>query len=168
MELIRPWPTSLLGLAASGMMTVAAAVIGPALQAAASGPPVRVCAFDPTRGLPNPLGMRAYITITEAEGNTTFLFEQFPVVVSHDDQVEVEATLALTRQLVFYGTALEQARQIMLRHPGYYAELVGYSDGEGFAPLNRVLTCRSNPQSGPYPWGQGLGSIRSLPWAPSR
>ncbi len=105
--------------------------------------PTRVCAFNPDLGLPNPLGMRAYVTITEAEGNTTFLFEQFPAIVTHD-RLQVEATLALTRQVVFYKTGLEQARQIMLRHPSYYADLVGYADGEGFGPLNAVLACHSN------------------------
>jgi hypothetical protein len=40
--------------------------------------PSRTCHFDPDLGKPNPLGMRSYISLTEEDSNTTFLFEQFP------------------------------------------------------------------------------------------
>ena len=140
-----PVLTALLALNCGSAAAHAAAAVASLKPEATVTPalPSRVCAFDPDRGLPNPLGMRAYVTITEAEGNTTFLFEQFPTLVTYH-QVKVAATLALTRQLVFYNVSLEQARQLMLHEPNYYTELVGYADGEGFAPLNAVLTCRSS------------------------
>ncbi|MFZ4640762.1 MAG: hypothetical protein ACOYMP_10225 [Nodosilinea sp.] len=157
MHPILPSPTPLADLAPLAVVTALILLgSGPALaRLPVAGPdlrtngvvpratPTRVCAFNPDLGLPNPLGMRAYVTITEAEGNTTFLFEQFPAIVTHD-RLQVEATLALTRQVVFYKTGLEQARQIMLHHPSYYADLVGYADGEGFGPLNGVLACHFN------------------------
>ncbi len=100
--------------------------------------PTRACHFDPDLGKPNPLGMRSYISITEEDGNTTFLFEQFPSPVG-DDPVPV--TIASNRMLTFYETDVDQARQLMLSNPDYYSELVGYPDPEGFGPMNEVLTC---------------------------
>jgi hypothetical protein len=106
--------------------------------ATAKAEPTQTCQFDPDLGLPNPLGMRAFVTITEADGNTTFLFEQFP---SNAGDGEVPVTIASNRILTFYETGLEEARQLMVQKPGYYSELVGYSDPEGFGPVNAVLTC---------------------------
>jgi hypothetical protein len=104
----------------------------------AKAEPTRTCQFDPDLGEPNPLGMRSYISITEEDGDTTFLFEQFPSPVG-DDPVPV--TIASNRMLTFYGTDIDEARQLMLNNPNYYSELVGYSDPEGFGPVNDVLTC---------------------------
>lgn len=100
----------------------------------------RVCQYDPESGVPNPLGMRAYITVTEEDGNTTFLFEQFPSNVG--GAPEIAATIASRREMTFYNIGIDQARQIMLQQPDYYSELVGYSDPEGFAPVDQVLTCQ--------------------------
>lgn len=108
------------------------------LSKSALAEPTRTCAFDPNSGVPNPLGMRAYITVTEAEGNTTFLFEQFPSPVAGRERV----TIASSRELTFYGVRIDRARTLMLRNPNYYTELVGDRNPEGFAPVNRVLTCR--------------------------
>jgi hypothetical protein len=108
------------------------------LGSIATAEPTRICQYDPDLGVPNPLGMRTYITITEEDGNTTFLFEQFPSNLGLD----IPATIASSRQLTMYGVDADQARQIMLQEPAYYSELVGYSDSEGFAQVNQVLTCR--------------------------
>jgi len=110
-----------------------------ALGSVARAEPTRTCAYDPESGLPNPLGMRAYITVTEADGNTTFLFEQFPSNVGIDPSVPV--TIASSRELTFYETPLDRARTLMLENPDYYSELVGYSDPEGFGPVNQTLAC---------------------------
>ena len=118
-----------MGLAASALL---------ALSTMAKAEPTQTCQFDPELGLPNPLGMRAFVTITEADGNTTFLFEQFP---SNAGNGEVPVTIASNRILTFYETGLDDARQLMLQNPGYYSELVGYSDPEGFGPVNAVLSC---------------------------
>lgn len=99
----------------------------------------RTCEYDPESGLPNPLGMRAYITITEEDGSTTFLFEQFP---SNLGNPSVPATIASNRILTFYETSLEEARTLMLQNPEYYSELMGYPDPEGFELVNQTLRCR--------------------------
>ncbi|HEY9879872.1 MAG TPA: hypothetical protein V6D29_15565 [Leptolyngbyaceae cyanobacterium] len=88
--------------------------------------------------MPNPLGMRAYITITEEEGDTTVLFEQFPSPV---DEGELPVTIASTRTLTFYKAGAEEVRQLMLQNPVYYSELMGYEDLEGFGLVNDVLKC---------------------------
>ena len=118
-----------MGLAASTLL---------ALSTMAKAEPTQTCQFDPELGLPNPLGMRSYLTITEEDGNTTFLFEQFPTNLGNG---QVQAAIASNRILTFYETGLDDARQLMLQNPGYYSELVGYSDPEGFGSVNAVLSC---------------------------
>lgn len=102
--------------------------------------PTPTCAYDPSSGSPNPLGMRSYITVTETDGNTAFVFEQFPSTVGSGDPSPV--TIASSRTLTMYGVRVEQARELLLQKPEYYAELVGYEDSEGFAPVNATLICR--------------------------
>ncbi|HEY9641434.1 MAG TPA: hypothetical protein V6C57_13185 [Coleofasciculaceae cyanobacterium] len=106
--------------------------------------PSRTCQYNPDSGVPNPLGMRAYITVTEEKGDTTFLFEQFPspVASSSRSNSTEQVTIASSRALTFYGVGIDRARTLMLQNPKYYAELVGYDDPEGFAPVNAVLACR--------------------------
>ena len=98
----------------------------------------RSCAYDPNSGKPNPLGMRAFITLTEQAGNTIVVFEQFPSPVGNAQNV----TIANRRELIFYGRNINQARQLLLQNKEYYSELVGYEDPEGFQPINEVLTCQ--------------------------
>ncbi|MFM7529204.1 MAG: hypothetical protein ACKO63_12095 [Nodosilinea sp.] len=98
----------------------------------------RRCQFDPTLGRPNPLGMRAYITLTETGGDTIVEFEQFPSLVEGG---EVPATLAVKRVMTFYGWGLTATRQLLLDQPRYYSELLGYQDTEGFGSINDLLTC---------------------------
>lgn len=96
------------------------------------------CQFDPSLGTPNPLGMRAYITIFETGGNTTLEFEQFPSLVGGG---EVPATLGVKRVMTFYDLGLTATRQLLLDQPQYYSELLGYQDLQGFGPINDLLTC---------------------------
>jgi hypothetical protein len=116
------------------LAVIGLAVFPPAMKAE----PTQSCHFDPDLGIPNPLGMRAYITITEEEGNTTFVFDQFPSNIGNG---QVPATIASSRFLTFYETGLDTARQLMLQNPEFYSELVNYPDPEGFAPVNATLTC---------------------------
>ncbi len=95
----------------------------------------KFCSYDPKIGKPNPLGMRTYITVETREGNTIFIYEQFPSIVAE------KITISHRRELVFYGINIKKARQILLKNPKYYFELVGYEDPDGFAPVNAVLTC---------------------------
>lgn len=118
-----------MGLAATALLM---------LGTLAKAEPTHTCQFDPELGLPNPLGMRSFVTITEEDGNTTFLFEQFPTNLGNG---EVQAAIASNRILTFYETGLDDARQLMLQNPNYYSELIGYLDPEGFGPVNDVLSC---------------------------
>lgn len=82
--------------------------------------------------------MRSYLTISEEDGNTTFVFEQFPRNIGDG---RVPATIASQRFLTFYETDLAEARRLMLQNPEFYSELLGYLDPEGFASVNATLTC---------------------------
>ena len=96
------------------------------------------CSYDPASGKPNPLGMRSFITLTENEGNTTVVYEQFPSIVAEN------ITISTIRELVFHNTNIRQARTLLLQTKKYYSELVGYDAPEGFKPINSVLVCRYN------------------------
>lgn len=114
--------------------------------------PIRTCAYNPDSGQPNPLGMRAFITAVEQDGDTTFRLEQFPTPVGGQ---QPGVTIASRRELTFYNLNLEQARQLLLQNPNYYLELLGYSTPESFAPVNTVLLCQTvginTPQATPEP-----------------
>ncbi len=97
------------------------------------------CAFDTGMGKPNPLGMRAYITAVEINGDTTFTYEQFPSNVSGD----VPATIAQERKLTFYKTDVTKARDLMLKNPVYYEELVGFKDAARFKEVNALMRCQT-------------------------
>lgn len=109
------------------------------LSQATSAAPSRTCGYDVNSEVPNPLGMRAYVTIAEDKGDTTVLFEQFPSPVG---ERQVPVTIASSRKLTFYGMKIDRVRALMLQDARYYTELMGYEDPEGFAPVNAVLVCR--------------------------
>lgn len=94
------------------------------------------CNYDPTLGKPNPLGMSSQITITAEKGNAIFTYEQFAAPVA--DKI----TISQQKKLVFYDTTIAEARQILLKNPRYYSELVGKEATGGFAPVNAVLRCQ--------------------------
>lgn len=122
------------------LLILAATIATPALfSTIAQAAPTATCAYDPNSGKPNPLGMRAFVRIEEAAGNTTVRYEQFPAIVGS----EPPATIAQQRELILYKTNIAAARQLLLRNPKYYQQLVGYADPQGFKPINDVLTCRS-------------------------
>ena len=110
--------------------------------------PGTTCAFDANSGKQNPLGMRAFVTIQESEGNTTFVYEQFPSPVGG---TRTAVTIAQRRELTFYNTNIATARQLMLATPTYYTTLLGSEDPEGFAPVNAVLTCQTSALPAPLP-----------------
>lgn len=100
----------------------------------------QICSYDPTLGEPNPLGMRAYVTITVEADTVAFTYEQFPGPVGDGSE---PITLATARTLTFYQTDLEQARQRLVNSPELYGELLGSDPLEGFAALNQLITCRA-------------------------
>lgn len=140
----------------TGLGCLGAALLAPPAIAA----PTTTCAYNPDSGKPNPLGMRAFITITEEEGNTTFLFEQFPSNVGGP----VQATIASRRSLTMYRTPLARARQLMLNNRSYYNELMGSNSPEGFGPVNAVLLCKAGAAAQAGETGAS-GSVASPPAA---
>lgn len=98
----------------------------------------RTCEYNPDLGIPNPLGMRSFISLKEADGNTTVIYEQLPSPVAGGEKV----TIGTKRELTFYQTTIDTARVKLLQNKNYYSELVGYEDKEGFEPVNKVLTCQ--------------------------
>jgi hypothetical protein len=94
------------------------------------------CRYNPKSGKPNPLGMRAFVSLTEKDGDTTVTYEQFPSNVGGT----VPATIASKRMLFFPKLTIAKARQLMLKDPKYYNELL-VSKAESFAAMNAVLIC---------------------------
>lgn len=119
----------------------------PTIAAAETANLVATCAFDTGKGKPNPLGLRAYITAVEVNGDTTFTYEQFPSTVSGTSGTS--ATIAQQRKLTFYKTSIPQARQLLLEQPAYYEALIGFKDEAGFQPINDVLSCQGVSQGRP-------------------
>ncbi len=96
----------------------------------------QTCRYNPKSAKPNPLGMRAFVSLSEKDGDTTVTYEQFPSNVGGT----VPATIASKRMLFFPKMTIAQARQLLLKDPKYYNELLAVK-GSSFAPMNAVLSC---------------------------
>ena len=112
----------------------------------ASTETVTLCRYDPNSGVPNVFGMRTYVTLTESEGNTNFLLEQFPAFVPNPENAEQRADISETRSLTLYDISIADARQLMIDQPVYYAALLDIdvaelADGDGFAAVDATLGC---------------------------
>jgi hypothetical protein len=119
----------------------------PAQMPAPAQTPTTVCSYNSNGGVPNPLGMRAYITVSEIAGNSVFVYEQFPSPVAAATATPAQpATIANRRTLTLMSTPIADARQRVVAQPAYYAELLGTSveslQGEGFSKVNDTLLCR--------------------------
>ncbi|MEM9092105.1 MAG: hypothetical protein AAGC93_25640 [Cyanobacteria bacterium P01_F01_bin.53] len=106
-----------------------------------------VCTFDPNGGVANPLGMRAFVTVSEVEGNSVFLYEQFPSFVTAEGDTGRQADVASTRTLTLYNTPINEARQLVVDNAEYYGALMDISPDEvtaedGFGPINDTLVCQ--------------------------
>ena len=102
-----------------------------------------ICQYNPDFGEPNPLGMRAYITLNEKEGNTAVIFEQFPSFVSAEGNKSAEAvTISTTIEMILYKTSIDENRKFLVENNNYYSELLGYEDPNGFASFNKLLSCK--------------------------
>lgn len=107
--------------------------------------PTIVCNYDPSTGAPNPLGMRAFVTLTETNGTTEVIYEQLGSFVPGP----VEAVLTSQRSLLFPNQSIDSVRQLLLNTTTYYRELVGFDDPDGFAPINDTLICRAETVASP-------------------
>ncbi|NJM96725.1 MAG: hypothetical protein HC800_05600 [Phormidesmis sp. RL_2_1] len=106
-----------------------------------------VCFYDSSTGVPNPLGQRAFITISESEGHSVFRYENLANIVSDPDNLGVEADVTSSRSLTLYDTAIAEARQILVDSPTFYAALLGVESvndlGDiGFSEINATLACQ--------------------------
>jgi hypothetical protein len=137
--------------------TLTTIILSPFAQAETAGLSA-TCAYDPNTGKPNPLGMRAYVTVLEVNGDSTFTFEQFPSNVSNPDGLAL--TIAQQRKLTFYGTSIQKARELMLKNSKYYEELLGYKpEPNGYKAIDELFVCKRADGS---TIGTGL-NIESLP-----
>ncbi|MBX2864278.1 MAG: hypothetical protein KTR27_12070 [Leptolyngbyaceae cyanobacterium MAG.088] len=108
------------------------------LQAQSIGPKI-ICGYDPSTGIPNPLGMRTFITLTETGGTTEVRYEQLGSMVPGP----VESILTAERTLTFPNQSVDRVRQLLVADNSYYRELIGFTDPDGFAPVNSSLVCRA-------------------------
>ena len=91
--------------------------------------------------------MRTFITASEVGGNSVFRFEQFPAFVTAPGDPDRPSDVSSERTLTLYETPLDEARQLLIDHPAYYAALVGLASAEevgenGFGPINETLACQ--------------------------
>jgi hypothetical protein len=107
------------------------------------------CAYDPDSGLPNPLGMRQFVTIfdysKDADGNKeiAFLNEHFQYLVD----AHLPAAAAYTVTLSVFDTDLATARNLVLSNgSGLGTELLkengGDVSGTILAEINASLRCK--------------------------
>ena len=118
--------------------------------------PTIVCSYDPSTGVPNPLGMRTFITLTETDGTTEVVYQQLGTFVPGP----VEAIFTSERSLIFPNRSIDRARQLLLSDASYYQELVGFDDPDGFAPIDDTLICRAEAVVSPPPT---VGPTAELP-----
>lgn len=145
-------PSNAIALIKTVLLSIApvAIVLAPlsASAQAPAGTPNQVCAFNPEGGLVNPLGMRTFLTISEIDGSSVFVYEQFPsTVASSDNAVRSPATIESRRTLTLLDTPIDEARQQVVDDPVYFAELIGVSVDDlgdrGFGEINATLSCES-------------------------
>ncbi len=117
--------------------------VGQPAQAQSS--PTIICRYDPSTGVPNPLGMRTFITLTENDGSTEVTYEQLGSSVPGP----VEAVLTLQRSVFFPNQPIDRVRQLLLTNGNYYRELVGFNDPDGFAAVNSTLICQAETVASP-------------------
>ena len=140
-------------LAGAAIATSTAIFPATAIAQSESTPlPTTVCSYNPD-GAPNPLGMRAFITVSEVEGDSIFVYEQLPSPVPGSSPTDSPATIARERTLVLADTAIAEARERVVNDSAYYAQLVGSTveelDEDGFSQVNDTLTCRNITAANP-------------------
>jgi hypothetical protein len=101
------------------------------------------CAYDPSSGVPNPFGMRAYLRITGDASNAVATYDIFPSMESFDN---VKATIEERRQLRVYNVGVSGARRYLATHPQVYHDLIGYDHPSmSYPEFDKHLTCKSDP-----------------------
>jgi len=106
------------------------------------------CSYNPANGLPNPLGDREFITITQIDGSTYVSYQQLPEAiaagVNRNGLMALNlATIELHRKIVFHQTGIQEAREIMRINDTYYHQLLGYETSVGYEAYDKTLGCSS-------------------------
>ena len=138
---------SLLTLAIAPLGAIALCASPSIAQTSIPGASV-VCAYNPNSGLPNPLGMRSFITVAQVEDNTVFVYEQFPSPVPNENNSDLKTDISSRRTLTIYSKPIEEARQILANSPDSYSALLGVQGeapeaGFSFASVNGTLACQN-------------------------
>jgi hypothetical protein len=136
-----PSPLQVISLSIATLSLGFSAEIAAIAPAQADSKVATHCYYNPSSGKPNPLGMRASVVLHEKNGTTEVVYEQLPSTVGGT----IPATIASKRTISFPQTTIAQIRQLMLKDPKYYNELLA-SKGNSFAPMNALLTCETVPQ----------------------
>jgi hypothetical protein len=105
-----------------------------------SAPVKPTCAYDPTSGKPNPLGMRSYFTLTTAQGRIDAAYEQFPSNIG----AGVPATIATKRTLSVFETSNVDDVRAALKDPasGLAKAVLGEMSAV-IAKIDETLKCSS-------------------------
>ena len=129
----------------------------PSLAQASIANATEICSYDPDSGVPNVLGMRAYITAAQVGNDTVFVYEQFASPILNENNSDILTDVKSQRTLTVYGTPIDEARQVLVNSPKSYAALVGAEQASpedpGFEPVNNTLVCQAtdNIASAPVP-----------------
>lgn len=104
-----------------------------------------ICTYDASSGAPNPLGDRASLTVRGAGGNTEFIYERLPAIVS-SNRSSKRADVDNQRTLTLYETTVDEARQLLADDSTYYAVLLGLAPDDpfvdrGFGLIDQTLVC---------------------------
>lgn len=107
-----------------------------------------ICAYNANSGIPNPLGMRSFITVAQVEDDTVFVYEQLPSPVLNENNRDIETDISNRRTLTIYSKPIEEARQILANSPDSYSALLGVQGeapeaGFSFASINNTLACQN-------------------------
>lgn len=95
---------------------------------------VLLCSYDPASGQPNPLGMRAYISIVSTAATTRFLYDAFGNAANE----------GATKRELDIQSPLKRARTLMRTDPAAYAALIGEKpdpNDDTYAHLDPLLKC---------------------------
>ena len=97
------------------------------------------CTIDANKGT-SPIGMRNALTLKQIDADTVITYDSFPSNAGTFNGNR-RATIATTRTVVFYGTAIAMVREILIANASLYTQLVGFKPEKGFKVANDLLTC---------------------------
>lgn len=138
------WSKLVLGMVPLGAI---AFHVAPAFAQASIPGATTICAYNPDSGLPNPLGMRSFITVAQVGDDTVFVYERFSSPVQNENDSDITTDISSRRTLTIYAIPLEEARQVLVDSSDSYRVLLGLQDDASadvdFASVNSTLACQN-------------------------